>query len=140
MISNFAVVPYVCAGPINFGMSRVQLHSILGAPERSKKSRFGPKIIDYWLEEDLTITSSDTDGVVMEISFGNVQIEAEIQGIKLFEQNGPDVYRELCLIDGAPREDVGFTVLFKLGVALDGFLVTDQEQRVVTAFAKGCMG
>ena len=76
----------------------------------------------------------------MEISFGNVQIEAEIQGIKLFEQNGPDVYRELCLIDGAPREDVGFTVLFKLGVALDGFLVTDQEQRVVTAFAKGCMG
>jgi hypothetical protein len=76
-------------------------------------------------------------GSVVEIGFGSEQSEAEVAGVRLFDRVGPDVYRDLCRADGAPREDVGFTVLFKFGITLDGFLVAEQDDRAVTVFAKG---
>lgn len=137
MLQKFKIVPYVSVGPIAFGMKRVDLHSVLGAPDRGKKSKFGPRFTDYWLDEDITVVSSSEDGVVEEVSFGAVQREAEIDGYKIFQPLGPDSYRELCQRDKAPRAEVGFTVLFHFGLVLDSFLATDQEQRVVTAFARG---
>jgi hypothetical protein len=76
------------------------------------------------------------DGTALEISFGYAQIAAEVVGIKLFERSGPEVFRDLCLLDGYPREDVGFTVLFKFGITLNGFFISDQEQQVVTVFSR----
>ena len=137
MFTNFRVFPYVGVGPIYFGMNRDQLHAILGIPDSSKNSRFGPKVIDYWHSNDITIMFSAVDGTALEIGFGYAQMTAEVEGIKLFERSGPEVYRDLCLLDGYPREDVGFTVLFKFGITLDGFLISDQEQRVVTVFSRG---
>lgn len=137
MITPFVIVPYVSVGPINFGMARADLHTLLGAPDYSRKSRFGPKIIDSWNKEDLTVISSGADGTVMEVGFGKEQSQAEVSSVQLFDRDGSTVYRDLCAADGAPKQNVGFTVLFKFGIALDGFLVTEQDDRAVTAFAKG---
>lgn len=137
MITPFVIVPYVSVGPIALGMGRADLHTLLGKPDYSKKSRFGPKVIDSWNKEDLTVISSGTDGVVMEVGFGKEQSQAEVSGVKIFDRDGSTVYRDLCMADGAPKQHVGFTVLFKFGLALDGFLVTEQDDRAVTVFAKG---
>jgi hypothetical protein len=137
MLSPFIITPYVSAGPVTLGMTRTQLHALLGPPDSSRKSRFGPKVTDRWLAEDLTIMLSHDAGSVVEIGFGSEQSEAEVAGVRLFDRVGPDVYRDLCRADGAPREDVGFTVLFKFGITLDGFLVAEQDDRAVTVFAKG---
>lgn len=118
-------------------MGRAQLHALLGPPDYSKKSRFGPKIIDTWDKEDLTVISSDAQGTVLEVGFGRAQAAAEVNGVKLFDRAGSSVYRDLCVADGAPKQNVGFTVLFKFGLALDGFLATEQDDRAVTVFARG---
>ncbi|WP_118186100.1 hypothetical protein [Paraburkholderia phosphatilytica] len=137
MITPFVIVPYVSAGPIRLGMDRSQLHALLGPPDHSKKSRFGARIIDRWNTEDLTVISSDAAGSVQEVGFGAKQSEAQVAGFKLFDRDGPTAYRDLCLADGTPKEHVGFTILFKFGVTLDGFHVTEQDDRAVTVFAKG---
>lgn len=137
MLSPFFITPYAGAGPIKLGMTRTQLHSLLGPPDSSKKSRFGQKVTDRWLNEDLTITLSNDAGDVVEIGFGSEQSEAEINGVRLFDRAGVDVYRDLSQADGAPREDLGSTVLFRFGMTLSGFLVTEQDDRAVTVFAKG---
>jgi hypothetical protein len=136
MDSPFITTPYVSAGPIALGMARTQLHSLLGLPDNSKESRFGPKVTDRWHAEDITIALSHETGSVMEIQFGSEQREAEVFGIRLFDRAGPNVYRDLCQADGAPCEDLGFTVFFKFGITLAGFLAADQDDRTVTVFAK----
>jgi hypothetical protein len=137
MFSSFDIVPYVSVGPLRLGMTRAELHSILGKPDTTKKSKFGPKVVDRWRAEDLTVTLSSETGSVEEIGFGSAQRLAQVNGIRLFAQDGPHAYRDLCLADGGARHDVGFTVLFKLGVTLSGFDVTAQDDRTVTVFAKG---
>ena len=137
MIPNFVVTPYVGVGPIRLGMTGAQLHALLGPPNSSRRSRFGPKLIEHWRQEDLTVVLSGPQGGAAEISFGSHQAGAEVHNVPLFSRSGPDTYRDLCRLDGAPREDVGMTVQFRLGITLDGFLATDQDQRVVTVFAAG---
>lgn len=137
MFSSFDIVPYVSVGPLRLGMTRAELHSILGRPASTKKSRFGPKVTDRWRTEDLTVTISSETGSVEEIGFGSAQRLAQVNGVRLFAQDGPLVYRDLCLADGAARHDVGFTVLFRFGVTLSGFGVASQDDRAVTVFSKG---
>jgi hypothetical protein len=137
MLNDFVVDPYVGVGPLRLGMSRGEVQNVLGLPDRSKNSRFNAKIIDQWTTEDITVVFSDNSGTAVEIGFGSEQAQAEVRGIKIFGNDGPSVYRDLCVADGAPRTDVGFTVLFSLGLTLDGFLTTDQDDRAVTVFAKG---
>lgn len=137
MLNDFVVDSYMGVGPILLGMTRGQVQSILGAPARTKNSRFNSKVIDHWVGEDITVIFSDQSGTALEIGFGSEQAEAEIGGVKIFGKDGPSVYKDLCAADGNPRSDVGFTVLFGLGITLDGFLDTDEDHRAVTVFAKG---
>jgi hypothetical protein len=137
MLNDFVIDPYVGAGPVRLGMTRGQVQTILGTPDRTKSSRFNAKVIDHWVGEDITVIFSDTAGVALEIGFGSEQAAAEVNGIKIFDKDGPSAYKDLCAADGNPRSDAGFTVLFQLGITLDGFLHTDQDQRAVTVFVKG---
>lgn len=136
MFADFTITPYTSVGPVRLGMSRADLHAALGTPSQSRKSRFNQNILDYWNGEGLSITSTGEQGHVIEVGFGSEQANAEVAGVKLFARRGADVFRDLCLLDGAAKQDVGIAVLFKLGVSLSGFEVHDQDERAVTVFAK----
>ncbi len=99
-------------------------------------SKSGNKI-EYWDSEGLVVTLSGQGGAILSIGFGSQQNTASIRKRRFFDRPGDEVYRELCRLDGAPRYNVGLTVLFNLGIMVGGFEVTDQDERTVCAFARG---
>ena len=137
MFPSFSITPYVGVGPILLGTSRHDIQVLLGRPSNSRTSRFSSRVLDHWAVEGLTITSEHENGTILEVGFGAEQQHAEVNGIHIFAKQGPTVLRALCLLDGSPQEDVGMTVLFKLGMTLTGFLDATEDDRAVTVFAPG---
>ncbi len=134
---NYIVKPYVGIGDVQFGMARSDIHRILGLPSRSKKSRFSDEVTDFWCDNGLQLVFSSDSGQLLEISlYPNLQ-ETEINGIKVFNEPGRQVYNNLCKADGDPRETVGVVILFSYGVAITGFLNADDDQKSITAFNAG---
>jgi hypothetical protein len=48
-----------------------------------------------------------------------------------------EAFNRLCLLDGQPKEVVGFVVLLSLGLAFTGFHDGDESQKAVSMFAEG---
>lgn len=135
MFSDFKIKPYLSAGPIALGISRAQLHTLLGAPSASRIGKFSGNLIDIWDAEGISITMKDNE--VVEIGFGSEQSTAQIEGFRIFGLSGPATHEILCFKDGRPLADAGFTVLLNLGITLSGFLNEDQDERAVTVFKEG---
>lgn len=131
------ITPYVGVGPLKFGMTRTDAHKILGAPLSSKKSRFSQESTDLWDENGLQLTFSGEDEKLVEISLYPNLPDVEWNGLKLFEVPGVDAFRSLYDLDNAPLTKAGATIFLKLGLAVGGFLHSDESDKSVTAFAKG---
>jgi hypothetical protein len=136
-MNNYIITPYVGVDSLEFGMKRPDTHKILGAPQHTRKSRFSKEVTDYWNDNGLQLTFSETEGELLEISLYPNLPSVELSGFKLFEEPGRQIYKNLCGLDGDPRETVGITILFKYGLAMTGFLNEDADQKSVTAFEAG---
>lgn len=118
-------------------MIRADIHRRLGLPIRSKKSRFSDEVTDFWHENGLQLIFGGEVGQLLEISlYPNLQ-EVEIDGIKVFDESGRQVFDDLCRRDGDPKETVGVVVLFSYGVTITGFLNADDDQKSIAAFSAG---
>lgn len=131
------ITPYVGVGPLKFGMTRADAHKILGAPLSSKKSRFSDESKDFWDENGLQLTFSGGDEKLLEISLYPNLPDVELNGLKLFTVPGADAFKALSALDTAPLTRAGTTIFLKLGLAVGGFLHSDESDKSVTAFAKG---
>lgn len=125
---RFDLNPHHGVAPLTFHMPQSEVEAILGAPFRRRTNRVGESELVY-----PTLTARfdrDSCGLV-EISF--------LPGSQLFV-DGLDVFGDqsafnaLVSRDGDPREDVGFVVLFRFGIAMTGFHDHDTSQLAVTAF------
>ena len=58
---------YVGVGALKFGMTRGEVHNILGVPLLTKKCQFFDESTEYWSEKQLQLTFSDTDDGLVEI-------------------------------------------------------------------------
>ncbi|QNN46313.1 hypothetical protein H9L17_14260 [Thermomonas brevis] len=123
------IEPYVSAGSIKFGATYDEIVSDLGEPRSQEKSRLGETVVRY-----------DGFGATVS-SYGVAEVyflpdaNVSILGIDLF--NDPKAFRELCRLDGNPKEFMGFIILLKLGVTLTGFHDGDEAQKAITAFVRG---
>tara|TARA_R110000787_G_scaffold14348_3_gene44253 strand:- start:277 stop:615 length:339 start_codon:yes stop_codon:yes gene_type:complete len=96
----------------------------------SQQSKKGDETVVRYEGIRATISSRG----VLEVSF-LPEVNVSLLGIDVF--GNPEAFRKLCELDGAPKEFVGFIVLFKLGVAMTGFHDGDDAQKALTVFEKG---
>ncbi len=131
------IMSYVGVGPLKFGMTRGEVHQLLGAPLFTKKSQFFEESREFWSENGLQLTYSETDERLLEISlYPNLQ-NVQLNGLKLFEVPGRYAFKVLHDWDDAPLAIAGATIFLKLGLAAGGFLHDDDDDKAIAVFAKG---
>ncbi|MBP1317044.1 hypothetical protein [Herbaspirillum sp. 1130] len=131
------ITSYVGVGPLRFGMNRYEVHQILGTPLSTKKSRFFDESRDYWNENGLQLTFSETDDGLLEIGLSPNLPNVQLNGLKLFEVPGAYAFKVLQDWDSAPLSKTGTSIFLKLALAAGGFLYEDDSDKSVTVFAKG---
>lgn len=128
---RFAIEPYEGALPIRFGASETDVVQLLGEPDTRSTNFRGDRSFDYY---PITVGFGKKDRKVMHIAF-SPGVEVLFRGRNVFE---PGAFEELCRLNGAPMEGLGFVVLLNLGISLSGFHDTDDEaEKVVIVFARG---
>tara|TARA_R110000824_G_scaffold112460_2_gene261658 strand:+ start:838 stop:1293 length:456 start_codon:yes stop_codon:yes gene_type:complete len=123
------IEPYVSAGSFSFGATYEYVVSDLGEPWSKEKNRLGETVVRY----DGFGATISSHGVVE--AYFLPETEVSLQGVDVF--GDPKAFRELCALDGNPKECMGFIVLLKLGVTMTGFHDGDEAQKAITAFEKG---
>jgi hypothetical protein len=131
------ITSYVGVGPLKFGMTRGEVHNILGVPLLTKKCQFFDESTEYWSEKRLQLTFSDANDGLVEISLYPTLPNVQLNGLKLFEVPGAHAFKVLHDWDDAPLLITGTSVFLKLGLAVSGFLDRDTGGKAVAAFAKG---
>ncbi|MFC1783306.1 hypothetical protein ACFL02_06935, partial [Planctomycetota bacterium] len=126
---KYKIIPYTCAGPISFGMTKKEVRLAVGKPLRVSKTYFGIKTFIY---EELNVGFSKSSGLVNHLGF-NESSDIYIGRINVFKE--PNAFKKLLSIDGDPYEHVGFIVLLNLGISLTGF--HNKDDKTIAAFAKG---
>jgi hypothetical protein len=125
----FVIESYVSAGPLEFGMGYEEVKSTLGEPVSQEKSRLGDMILRY---DGFGATVAD--GGVVEAYF-LPGTEVSVSSVEVYDD--AQAFRKLCVLDGAPKEFLGFIILLKLGITLTGFHDGDESQKAITAFTRG---
>ncbi|ALU90981.1 hypothetical protein [Herbaspirillum rubrisubalbicans] len=131
------ITSYVGVGPLKFGMTREEVHQILGAPSSTKKSRFFNESREYWSDNGLQLTFTDTGDGLVEIGLSPNLPNVQLNGLKLFEVPGRYAFKVLHDWDDAPLARTGTSIFLKLGLAVHGFLEDYDDDKAVAAFAKG---
>jgi hypothetical protein len=134
---TFDVKPFVGALPIRFGMSRLEVHRILGNPESSYPIWDKSGTSEYWLEFRICV-GFDLVGQVMHVGFTRpdcfsmVLFDATVWSLEVADPNPV-----LLQFDGSPVEDLGILVFTNIGIATTGFHDDDEHQRALTVFPHG---
>ena len=136
-MQSYIITSYIGVGPLKFGMKRTEIHNLIGAPQRTRKSRFSGESTDFWHDNGLQLTFSESIEELVEISLYPNLPHVELNGIKLFEEPGMQVISALRNLDNSPLEKVGVTIFLKIGLSLTGFLSGDDDQKSVSAFING---
>jgi hypothetical protein len=113
-------------------MTRDEVVAALGPPQVDRREQMlGDRVLYY---SDLAVTlSAETERVVfVAFEFG---CRVVVEGIDVY--GDPQAFEKLLRLDGEPYESVGCVILLKLGITLDGFDVSDTDDRVLGAFAPG---
>ncbi|MGC4244194.1 MAG: hypothetical protein QM686_18460 [Herbaspirillum sp.] len=128
---------YVGVGPLRFGMTRDEVHQLIGNPLSIDKSGGSEELTEYWSNNGLQLTYSEMDETLLEISlYPNLQ-NVQLNGLNLFEVPGTHAFKLLHDWDNAPLRIFSVSIFLKLGLAVNGFLHDDDGAKSVTAFAKG---
>lgn len=124
-----SVEPYEAVGPLGFGTAKDDVVAILGQPKATTRDRRGNDVLRY----DQCIATIGSEGLI-EVGF-LPDAPLCIRGV--FPFSDPNAFSKLCMLDGDPREVLGFIVLLNLGMTMTGFHDKDEAQKAVTVFSRG---
>ncbi|MDR9835752.1 hypothetical protein [Herbaspirillum huttiense] len=131
------IMPYVGIGPLRFGMTRDEVHQLIGDPLSIDKSWCSEELTEYWNNNGLQLSYSEMDETLLEISLYPNLHNVQLNGLNLFEVPGTHAFKVLHDWDNAPLTIAGVSIFLKLGLAVNGFIHDDDGAKSVTAFAKG---
>ena len=142
MRDAFDIQPFVGALPLRFGMSRPEVHSLLGPPEASHpqwddggKLNFGLK--DHWHTLRLGVGYNKQDAVI-HVGFRPGGCDLSFQGKPLWSPtHQPDPNGELLRHDPTPLEMLGSLVFLALGVSTSGYHNDDPDNVAFTGEPQG---
>lgn len=130
---QFDIQPLRGALPILFGMTREEVHRIVGKPESSRPIYKQLGTVDVYPGFNI---GYDNAGLVNHLGFTSGGIELTIQGTLLWDaKNQNDPNPALLALDPEPVEKAGFWYFTKLGVTTTGYHDDDSGQRAVTVKA-----
>lgn len=126
---EFIIVPYQSVGPIRFGMSRKEIETLFGKPQKEIKDMLERSELIYG---DLSIKLAKKSGV-NEVSFSkDPSINLTYNDLNIFQTE--DIIKKLDQIE-KPFNTVGFKVFFEIGLALTGFS-KKKDDKTASVFAK----
>jgi hypothetical protein len=133
----FEIRSFEGALPIRFGMSREEVHDILGSPETLGSLRSIKATSDDWSRYGLNVRYH-LEGGVAHLGFRPGQCELRLADRVLWTP-GEDLDPNWVLLslDPAPRELLGFLIFTKLGVTTTGFHLGDASQHALGVFSRG---
>jgi hypothetical protein len=125
---EFNVVSYKSAGPIDFGMSIVEIENIF-----NKKP-------DYSSRDFINRIELKWDNIFIKFKNDKVNEISFMEGDKRVFWDGYDILGNENIIDHLEMQDipfdtVGFKVFFKFGIALTGY-GKNKESKLITVFEK----
>jgi hypothetical protein len=134
---RFDIQPYIGALPITFGMSRAEVHRLLGTPESSFPIWDGSGVSEHYAQARHNVGYTN-DGLVNHLGFSPGGAELSILGRPIWTVSSqPDPNPILLAFDPAPLELVGFWFYLAIGVTSTGYHDDDPAQRAVTVFPRG---
>ena len=122
---------YASVNGVPFGASKAELLTAFGEPIRERFNHQHEMELHY-------------PGFILRLRNGRDEFreatlipfaKATING--LWVRWDMSFFRAMCEMDGNPREDHGFIVLNRLGLALTGFHDDDKAQLAITCFSSG---
>ena len=133
---TFDIQPYVGALPIRFGMTRAEVHALLGAPDDSSPPTRWSGICDWWEEYCLNL-GYDEKETVAHFGFSPGNYGLLLCGSPLWSASEhPDPNPSLLRLDPNPIETLGFLMFDQLGVSTCGFHDDDRAQRGLTLYPR----
>lgn len=126
---KFDLISYLGASPLRFGMSPMQVTSLVGPPMLVRTTRSGRR---DERREVLAVFYRPEADVVDEIEFFE-DAKVFFGDLDVFEDQARS-WKELLLADGEPFESLGTIVLLNLGIT---FSVPGADNKTITIFEKG---
>lgn len=133
---RFDIQPYAGALPITFGMTREQVHQLLGEPESIHPVWDGSGVSEHYNAARYNIGYNNS-GMVDHLGFSPGGAELAVLGRPIWTNEcQPDPNPVLLALDPAPLEFVGFWFFLDIGVTTTGYHDDDPSQRAVTVFMR----
>jgi hypothetical protein len=137
MALAFDIEPFAGALPVRFGMTRPEVHRLLGAPAASRPIWEGSGTTDFWHATRVNV-GYDNAGTVNHVVFCPGGCVLTLAGARLWTPDEqPDPNPLLLRLDPAPVESVGFLIYPALGISTTGYRDGDDAQRALTASPAG---
>ena len=133
----FEIRPFEGALPIKFGMSREEVHDILGSPETLGTRRSIKSTSDDWLRYGLNVRYH-LEGGVAHLGFRPGHCELRLADRVLWRPDeDTDPNWTLLSLDPAPRGILEFLVFTKLGVTTTGYHNAESGKHALGVFPQG---
>lgn len=131
---NLEISPYAGVGPLEFGITELDLIQHLGNPAFRSKRPVPAGTVE--LEYPGVAAAFDITGRLFQVGFDeNFEGVLSLDGTDLL--NDEQAFDRLLELDGNPYLWVGFVMLMKLGIRLGGYHDLADEGKTVSVFATG---
>ena len=131
----FNIEPYAAVGPLRFGMTRVDTQQAIGNIDQAADLLEG--IVRIHSPSNDLLAQVSADDKLIEVGFGRRATNVTLGSINFFTQPKADVIKALCKLDSSAVFGYGSIVFPALGISLTGFQNEDDDDKAITAFAKG---
>jgi hypothetical protein len=137
MMRSFDIHPYLGALPIIFGLTRAEVHALLGVPQVSSPPTPWRGISDSWEGGNPSI-GYDEKETVTHIGFGPGDFSLLLSGSPLWSASEhPDPNPALLRLDPNPVEALGFLMFDRIGVTTTGYHDDDEDDLAITVYPRG---
>jgi hypothetical protein len=140
---EFDIVPFIGVGPLHFGMTPDETHTIMGTPSDTRILRYPDSAKKERRETypsgmHLVFTAPATSARLVEFVFWDQCRHLRYDEMELFRVTPRlDVVRRLAAKDPDVKVTFSILVFLKLGIALTGFHDGEESDLSVSVFESG---
>lgn len=134
---SFDIRPYTGALPLSFGISRAEVHRVLGTPQVASPPLAHRGYSDSWDDGNIQI-GYDANLAVNHIGFGPGEFALSLCGSPLWTTDEhPDPISALLQQDPDPWETLGFLVFDRIGITTTGYHDQDDNDLSLCLYPRG---
>ena len=132
---EWEIKSFIGMGPLRLGMQPQETSAIVGPPDSTRKGIRSGAFSEF--REVQTPVLRYRDGSLSEIEAFYDVANVSFRGIRIFEERGIDVLRQLETLNGSALISVGIVLFENLGLSVGRLDEKVREQHSITAFKQG---